>query len=145
MKRQIIVVALGSLFALPAFANEEMDYPVQQASTAPAKTVAQVRDELIAARRTGDFVVNAETGETANQLDASSYPSKTMVAGKSRAEVLAELENAERTGDIVANAESGEKANELYPFAYASHTLEAGKSPAEVVAETGRGSGTNPL
>jgi hypothetical protein len=113
MNRRIIAVALGSLFALPAFANQEMDYPPQQASTVPAKSVAQVRDELIAARRTGDFVVNAETGAKANQLDASSYPSETTVAGKSRSEVLAELQNAQRTGDIVANAETGEKVNQI--------------------------------
>ena len=51
MKRQIIAVVLGSLFALPAFANAETDYPPQAATALPAKTVAQVRDELIAARQ----------------------------------------------------------------------------------------------
>jgi hypothetical protein len=113
MKRQIIALALGSLFALPAFANAEIDYPPQATSTAPAKTVAQVRDELIAAQRAGGIVVNAETGEKANQLDPSAYPARTRVAGKTRTEVLAELEQARRSGDIVANAETGQKANRL--------------------------------
>ncbi len=113
MKRQIIALALGSLFALPAFANAEMDYPPQATTTVPAQTVAQVRDELIASQRTGNFVVNAETGQKANQLDPSAYPAHSKVAGKSRTEVLGELEHAQRAGNIVANAETGEKANQL--------------------------------
>lgn len=118
MKRQVIAVALTGLFALPALANEEMDYPPQASTTVPAKIVAQVRDELIAATRVGDFVVNAETGEKANQLDASAYPARTQAASKTRAEVLAELAQAQRAGDIVVDAETGEKANQLDPSAY---------------------------
>ena len=113
MKRQIIAVAIGSLFALPAFANAEMDYPPQATSTAPAKTVTQVRDELIAAKRAGDFVVNAETGEKANESFQSDYPVRTEITGKTRAEVLAEVEQAWRAGDIIADAETGEKVNQL--------------------------------
>lgn len=127
MKRQIIVVALTGLFALPALANEEMDYPPQASTSVPAKTVAQVRDELIAAQRAGDFVVNAETGEKANQIDPSAYPARTQVAGKTRATVLAELEQAQRAGDIVVNAETGEKANQLNPSAYSARTQVASK------------------
>ena len=103
MKRQIIAIALGSLSALPAFANEELDYPAQATTTAPAKTVAQVREDLIAANRAGDFVVNAETGEKAN--------SARIAGSKTREQVLAELVVARRAGDIVANAETGEKVN----------------------------------
>jgi len=113
MKRQIIAVALGSLFALPAFANAELDYPPQATSTVAAKTVAQVRDELIAAQRAGDIVVNAETGEKANQLNPSAYPARGKVASKSRSQVLAELVKAHRTGDIIVNAELGTKASQL--------------------------------
>ena len=113
MKRQIIALALGSLFALPAFANAELDYPPQASTTVAAKTVAQVRDELIAAKRTGNFVVNAETGQKANQLDPSAYPAHSKVAGKTRADVLAELEQAQRSGNIIANAELGATARQL--------------------------------
>jgi len=113
MKRQIIAVAIGSLFALPAFANAEMDYPPQATSTVPAKTVAQVLDELIAAKHAGDFVVNAETGGKANEVYPYAYPPRTRFAGKTRAEVLAEIEQARQSGDIVANAETGEKVNQL--------------------------------
>lgn len=113
MKRQIIAVAIGSLFSLSAFANAEIDYPPQPSVTAPAKTVAQVRDELIAAKRAGDFVVNAETGQKANQLDPSAHPAGAAFAGKSREEVLAELLAAKRAGDFVANAETGATANRL--------------------------------
>jgi len=105
MKRQIIAVALGSLFALPAFANAELDYPPQATSTVAAKTVAQVRDELIAAQRAGDIVVNAETGEKANSMHAAS--------SKTRKQVLAELIAAHRSGDIIVNAELGTKASQL--------------------------------
>jgi len=113
MKRQIIAVVLGSLFALPAFANAEIDYPPQAATAAAAKTVAQVRDELVAAERAGDFVVNAETGEKAYQLNPSAYPVRSAVAGKSHEQVLAALVKAQRTGDIVADAETGAKVNQL--------------------------------
>ncbi len=67
MKRQIIAIALGSLFALPAFANEESDHPPQAPTTAPAITATQVREELIGAKRAGDIVVNAETRAKVNQ------------------------------------------------------------------------------
>ncbi len=113
MKRQLIALALGSLFALPAFANAEIDYPPQAATTVPAETVAQVRNELIAAQRAGNIVVNAETGEKANQLDPSAYPARSTLASKTRTEVLAELVQATRSGNIVANAETGKKVNQL--------------------------------
>ena len=55
MKRQIIAVALGSLFALPALANNEIDAgytPPAQVSTLSAQQV----------------FVNAELGTEAGQL-----------------------------------------------------------------------------
>ncbi len=105
MKRQLIALALGSLFALPAFANAETDYPPQATTTVAAKTVAQVRNELIAAQRAGDIVVNAELGTTAKSTQSAGT--------KTRAEVLAALVHAKRSGNIVANAETGTKVNQL--------------------------------
>ena len=127
MKRTIIAVALGSLFALPAFANDEMDYPRQEPSTVPAKTVTQVRDELSSAKRMGDFIVNGETGEKAYQANPSAYPNRIRHAGKSRTEVVAELEQARRSGDFVVNAETGERANQADPSTYPARTQIASK------------------
>lgn len=91
MKRQVIAIALGSLFALPAFANNEIDAGYQpqaqvatpsvnevfvnaeqgyerKASPAAVKTRDQVRAETVQAIRSGDITVNAELGTTAKQL-----------------------------------------------------------------------------
>lgn len=91
MKRQVIAIALGSLFALPAFANNEIDAgytpPAQIATpganevfvdaeqgyerkttSATVKTRDQVRAETVQAIRSGDVIVNAELGTTANRL-----------------------------------------------------------------------------
>ncbi|MGH8745907.1 MAG: hypothetical protein ACREUK_05400 [Burkholderiales bacterium] len=120
MKRQIIVLALGSLFALPGFAaaatmndNAATGYPLQSSAIVAPKTTSQVGDELIAAQRAGNFVINAETGQKANQLDPSAYPAHTALAVKSRAEVLDELVDAQNAGDIVVNAESGQTLHQL--------------------------------
>jgi hypothetical protein len=91
MKRQAIAIALGSLFALPAFANNEIDAgyaPQAQVATQDAnvefvnaeqgyerkstsvtvKTRDQVRAETVQAIRSGNVIVNAELGTTAKQL-----------------------------------------------------------------------------
>ena len=57
MKRQVVAVVIGSLFALPAFAG-----------AGAAKTSQQVLAELIQAERTGDVVANAETGALEKDL-----------------------------------------------------------------------------
>ena len=91
MKRQILAVALGSLFALPALANNEIDAgynPPAQVSTLNAEQV----------------FVNAEQG--------FEFAANT-VAGKSRLEVLAEVAQARRAGDYIVNAELGTKASQL--------------------------------
>jgi hypothetical protein len=91
MTRQILAVAIGSLFALPALANNEIDAgytPPAQVSTLSADWV----------------FVNAEQG----------YEFKaTSVAAKSRAEVVAEVAQARRSGDFIVNAELDTKANQL--------------------------------
>jgi hypothetical protein len=89
MKRQILAVALGSLFALPALANNEID----SGYTPPAQDSQGV----------SEVFVNAEQGHV--------FVATT--ADKSRAEVLAEVANARRSGDYIANAELGTKASQL--------------------------------
>ncbi len=96
MKRQLFAIVLGSLLVTPAFANEEID--PGQAPRTPfvndyaawtlvdaeqgydarnirdgGKTRAQVLAELIAAQRSGDFVINGELGLTARQMYPARY------------------------------------------------------------------------
>lgn len=91
MKREILAVALGSFIALPALANNEIDTgynPPAQISTLSAeqvlvnaeqgyefkatwvagKTRDDVRAEVAQARRSGDYIANAELGTKAGQL-----------------------------------------------------------------------------
>jgi len=91
MKRQILAVALGSLFALPALANNEID--AGYAGTPQVST-----------QSANEVFVNAEQGHV--------FKSTTM-ADKSRAEVVAEVAQARRSGDYIANAELGTKAGQL--------------------------------
>lgn len=97
MKRQLLVIVMGSLFALPAVANNEIDAGNLPADLTPSMTRAQVRAELVAAQRAGDVVVNAELGSTGRIVPH---------AGKTRAQVLAELIEAQRTGEIVVDRKS---------------------------------------
>ncbi len=90
MKRQLIAIALGSAFALPALANNEID------AGAPGTVY---RSDMSA-----QVFVNAEQG----------YEHKSMmVAGKSREDVLAEVVDARRSGDFIINAELGTTAKQL--------------------------------
>jgi Domain of unknown function (DUF4148) len=101
MKRQVIAVVLGSLFALPAFANYEIDAGNLPQAVASTKSRAQVGQELIAAKQSGNWMVNAQLGT----VSGKSAP--VQFAGKSRNEVRAELEQAYRSGEMIANAELG--------------------------------------
>lgn len=107
MKRQVIAVAVAGLFALPAYANNEIDAGnppyVAPEST---KTRDQVYAQIVAAKSSNDWRINAELG-TQNRPSAP-----VQFAGKSRAEVLAELIEAQRNGEVIANAELGLKANQ---------------------------------
>jgi hypothetical protein len=104
MKHQVIAIALGSALALPAFANNEIDAGSLPKPVATTKTVDQVREELSAAKRTGDVMVNGELG----------YASKPDHAdGKTRSEVRADVVQARRSGNYIINAELGMKANQL--------------------------------
>ena len=91
MKREILALAIGSFIALPALANNEIDSgynPPAQRSTLSAeqvfvnaeqgferkatsvagKTRDDVRAEVAQARRSGDYIANAELGTKAGQL-----------------------------------------------------------------------------
>ena len=91
MKRQLIAVALGSLFALPVLANNEID----AGYTPPPQIATPSANEVF---------VNAEVG----------YEHRAAAAvGKTRDEVRAEVEQARRSGNFVINAELGTKASQL--------------------------------
>ena len=79
MKRQLIAIALGSVFALPALANNEID------AGSPGTQYGSDKSELV--------FVDAEQG----------FTHKPMVAGKTREQVRAEA--AERP--VIVNAEMG--------------------------------------
>ncbi len=91
MKREILALAIGSFIALPALANNEIDTgydsPAQRstlsaeqvyvnaeqgyvftAKSSADKSRAEVLAEVEQARRSGNYVVNAELGTTANSL-----------------------------------------------------------------------------
>jgi hypothetical protein len=107
MKRQVIAIALGSLFALPAFANNEIDAGNLPQPVASTESTEQVRAELVAAKQSGNWMVNAELGTQ------SRLATPVQVAGKSRAQVRAEVAQARAAGDYIANAELGTTANRL--------------------------------
>jgi len=107
MKRQILAVALGSLFALPAFANNEIDAGYSAPTAVFAKSRADVRAELVAAQNAGEVVVNAELGTTAKPAGSMQH------AGKTRDEVRDEVVQARRAGNFIVNGELGTTANQL--------------------------------
>lgn len=108
MKRQVIAVVLGSAFALPAFANYEI-YPtgVVPAAEVSAKSREQVRAELVAAKRSGNWTVNAELGTQ------SRLAQPAQVVGKTRSEVRAEVAQSRAAGEYIVNAELGTTASQL--------------------------------
>jgi len=107
MKRQVIAVLVGGLFALPAFANNEIDAGYPTFAPVASKSRAEVRAELIAAKRSGNWMVNAELGTQSRPA------APAQLTGKSRAEVRNEVAQALRSGDYVVNAELGTTANQL--------------------------------
>jgi len=89
-----------------------------QAPSAARLTREDVRAELEAARRSGDLLVDGDSGLRLNELYPMRYPRPTVIAGKTRAQVRAELAEAQRTGDMLAGGDSGLKLNEINPGAY---------------------------
>lgn len=106
MKRQILAVVVGSLLAVPAFANDEIDAGNLPQLVTSSKSTDQVRAELIAAQHSGNFVVNAELGTLAK-------PQTSLASGKTREQVRAEVAAARRSGDYIINAELGTTAKHL--------------------------------
>lgn len=90
MKRQLLAIALGSLVALPALANNEID--------------AGAAGTTFSAGNAGLVFVDAEQG----YVYVAGHD-----AGKSRADVVAEVTRARSSGNYVINAELGTKANQL--------------------------------
>ena len=110
MNRQVvsaIALAVAALSAGQALAQD-----------ATPKTREQVRAELLEAQRSGDIIVNSETGQTAREMFPGLYAERAVAAGKTRAEVKAELAEAIRKGDLMADGETGRKLNELFPGRY---------------------------
>ena len=86
MTRKVLAIVLGSLFALPAFANNEIDAGNLPRAVESTMTREEVRMELMAAQRAGEVIVNAELGTWAKE------PAE--FAGKTRAEVADEAAGA---------------------------------------------------
>jgi hypothetical protein len=105
MKRQVLMIALGSLLALPAFANDEIDAGNLPPAVETTKTREQVRMELFAAER--EAAERAAVIAYANdEMDAGNLP-PPVATTKTREQVRMELFAAERAGEMVENAELG--------------------------------------
>lgn len=105
------------------------------ADTSGALSRDQVQAELAQAVRSGNIVIDQETGLKANEVFPGSYPAQSAVQGKTRAEVQAELAEAIRTGDIPVDGVTGLKLNQLAPGNYPAPVAAQGKSREEVQAE----------
>jgi len=121
LRTSLAAIAVGGLLAVPAVAfgatNQLLDgpmwnYPQQSASNSPQLTRAQVLGQLLQAKRRGNYVIDAETGQTAYQADPSAFPAHPRRPGKTRAQVLQALKKAERTGNYVIDAATGQKADQ---------------------------------
>ena len=108
MKRKFVAVAVASLFALPAYANNEIDAG-NPPYAAPESTLTrdQVYAQILAAKSSGNWRINSELGTVAGRPVAQQF------AGKSRTEVLTELVDAQRSGEVIVNAELGTTARQL--------------------------------
>lgn len=100
MKRQVLAVVIGSLFALPAFATDGEIYGgyTPNLPLESTKSRAQVQAELVAAKQAQGFV-DGEIGNTAPAVVSSN---------KTRAEVVAEIDDHRaidgETGAALPNA-----------------------------------------
>jgi hypothetical protein len=100
----ILAITLSSLAS--GYASAEYAIPDNNASTiasAPSKTRAQVRAELVEAQRTGDVYADGNSGKKLNELRPDLYQTKAAVQGKTREQVKAELVQAQRSGEFQLN------------------------------------------
>ena len=105
------------------------------ADTSGALSRDQVQAELAQAVRTGNIVIDQETGLKANEVFPGSYPAQAAAQGKTRDQVKAELAEAIRTGDVPVDGVTGLKMNQLAPGNYPAPVAAQGKSREEVQAE----------
>jgi len=90
LKRQLTAIAIGSLLALPAFADGEIGFDFRtRVEPESALTLKQVRAKLVAAYRTGTRIRDGETGRTAREVFPTLYPKPTIFAGKTREQMRA--------------------------------------------------------
>jgi hypothetical protein len=91
MKRHLVALAIGSLFAAPALANNEID-------PGYASPTTFVNDNA------GWVLADAEQGHVVDTMQEG---------GKSRAEVQAEIVEARSSGEYIVNAELGTTAKQM--------------------------------
>lgn len=123
---------------LSAIALTVAAWTAGQAFAADASTALsreQVQAELAQAVRTGDIVIDQETGLKANEIFPGSYPARAAVQGKTRDQVKAELAEAIRLGDVPVDGVTGLRMNQLVPGNYPAPATAQGKSRAEVQAD----------
>ena len=97
-----------------------------------ATTRDQVQSQLVEAVRTGNIVVNDESGRTLNQVNPSQYPAQKIQVGYSREQVNVNLTNAIRSGNIVINDESRRALNQVNPQQYAAQPAQSSVTRAQV-------------
>ena len=103
----------------------------------------QVRAELAEAQRTGNFVVDGETGLLARQMFPGNYPAQPVVQGKTRAQVKQELAEAQRTGNFVVDGETGLLAQQMFPGQYPQTAVAQGTERGQEVAGRERATRSN--
>jgi hypothetical protein len=104
---------------------------VAQDAAAP-KTREQVRAELLEAQRTGDVMVDGETGRKLNELYPSKFPASATAQSRTRTEVRAELLEAQRRGDLMSFGDSESAFTQRYP---GRASAASGLTRAEVKAQ----------
>ena len=104
------------------------------ADPATGKTREQVRAELAEAQRTGNFIVDGQTGLLARQMFPGQYPAEQTAQGKTRAQVKQELAEAQRTGNIVVDGETGLLARQMFPGQYPQNAVAQGSERGQEVA-----------
>ncbi len=100
-------------------------------------TREQVRAQLAEAHRTGDIVVDVDTGLKLNQQYPDLFPKRAAAASTvSREQVRAELARASSRGEMVVDVDTGRTARQTWPDLYPQQPVMAQtRTRAEVRAE----------